>query len=147
MTQLVRFDTNALNQINRALIGFDSMFNDFESRFANQLSTNYPPYNVVKYDEDNYEIQIAVAGFGKDEVSVEVDQNQLIIKGEHTDEQAEGTVYLHRGLAARNFVRTWTLADHMEVRGAETKDGMLSIKLQRIIPEALKPRKIDIISK
>jgi molecular chaperone IbpA len=144
MTQLVRFDTNALN---RALIGFDTMFNDFESRFANQINNNYPPYNVVKYDEDNYEIQVAVAGFGTDEVTVEVDQNQLIIKGEHIDVQEESTVYLHRGLAARNFVRSWTLADHMEVKGAETKNGMLSIKLQRIIPEALKPRKIDIISK
>jgi molecular chaperone IbpA len=144
MTQLVRFDTNALN---RALIGFDSMFNDFETRFANQINNNYPPYNVVKYDEDNYEIQVAVAGFGTDEVTVEVDQNQLVVKGEHVDVQSESTVYLHRGLAARNFVRSWTLADYMEVSGAETQNGMLCIKLKRIIPEALKPRKIDIISK
>jgi molecular chaperone IbpA len=144
MTQLVRFDTNALN---RALIGFDSMFNDFEHRFANQINNNYPPYNVVKYDEDNYEIQVAVAGFSTDEVTVEVDQNQLLIKGEHVDSDADTTVYLHRGLAARNFQRSWTLADYMEVEGAETKNGMLCIKLKRIVPEALKPRKIDVISK
>lgn len=144
MTQLVRFDTNALN---RALIGFDTMFNDFEHRFANQINNNYPPYNVVKYDEDNYEIQIAVAGFSTDEVTVEVDQNQLVIKGEHIESEADTTVYLHRGLAARNFQRSWTLADYMEVQGAETKNGMLCIKLVRIVPESLKPRKIDIISK
>jgi molecular chaperone IbpA len=123
------------------------MFNDFEHRFANQINNNYPPYNVVKYDEDNYEIQVAVAGFGTEEVTVEVDQNQLVIKGEHIESEADTTVYLHRGLAARNFQRSWTLADYMEVKGAETKNGMLCIKLVRIVPESLKPRKIDIISK
>ena len=73
MNQLVRFDTNSLN---RALLGFDSLFNDFESRFANQINQNYPPYNVIKHDEDTYEIEIAVTGFDKDEVVVEIDQNQ-----------------------------------------------------------------------
>ena len=80
MTQLVRFDTAALN---RALVGFDQMFNDFEHSFATQINNNYPPYNVLKYDENSYEIQIAVSGFEPDEISVEVDQSRLIVKGEH----------------------------------------------------------------
>jgi len=80
MNQLVRFDTAALN---RALIGFDTLFEDIEKRFANQIQTTYPPHNIVKLDDDNYEIQMAVTGFDPDEVSVEVNQNQLIVKGEH----------------------------------------------------------------
>ena len=74
MNQLVRFDTSALN---RALLGFDDLFNNFEQRFANQISNNYPPYNIVKQDENSYEIQIAVTGFDKEEVTVEIDQNQI----------------------------------------------------------------------
>ena len=73
MNQLVRFDTNSLN---RALLGFDSLFDNFEQRFANQINNTYPPYNVIKYDEDTYEIEVAVTGFDKDEVTVEIDQNQ-----------------------------------------------------------------------
>lgn len=141
MTQLVRFDTAALN---RALVGFDQMFNDFEHRFATQLNNNYPPYNVLKYDENSYEIQIAVSGFEPDEISVEVDQSQLIVKGEHVDVQTETTEWLHRGLAARNFTRSWTLAEYMEVGEGRIKNGVLYITLRRIIPEALKPRKLKI---
>ena len=140
--QITRFDTNSLN---RALIGFDEIFNNFESRFANQISQNYPPFNVVQLNENEYEIQIAVAGFKKEEIDIEVNQNQLTVKGEHssTDPTPEYT-YLHRGLAARDFVRDWTLERYTEVRGAEIKDGILSIKLERVIPDALKPRKIEI---
>ena len=141
MTQLVRFDTAALN---RALVGFDQMFYDFEHRFATQLNNNYPPYNVLKYDENSYEIQIAVSGFEPDEISVEVDQSQLIVKGEHVDIQTETTEWLHRGLAARNFTRSWTLAEYMEVGEGRIKNGVLYITLRRIIPEALKPRKLKI---
>lgn len=139
MNQLVRLDTEALT---KALIGFDSMFNNVERRFSNSISTNYPPHNVVKVDEDNYEIQVAVAGFDKNEVTVELDQNVIVVTGgkELDDEK----VYLHRGLAMRNFVKTFPLAEHIEVKGAEQKNGILTIKLERIVPEALKPRRIEI---
>jgi len=139
--QLVRFDTNALN---RALLGFDTLFNDVEQRFANQINNNYPPYNVLKRDEDTYEIQIAVTGFEKDEITVEIDQNQLIVKGEHESEEDTTTQYLHRGLATRNFTRSWTLAEHMEVGDGKIKNGILTIELKRIVPEALKPRVLKI---
>jgi molecular chaperone IbpA len=141
MNQLARFDTSALN---RALIGFDTMFDDIERRFANQITSNYPPHNVVKFDEDNYEIQIAVSGFEKEEVTIEVADNHLTIKGEHVEVESETTVYLHRGLASRNFTRVFPLAEHIVVGDAVIKNGILKIALQRVLPEALKPRLITI---
>jgi molecular chaperone IbpA len=141
MTQLVRFDTNALN---RVLIGFDSLFNEFEHRFANQINNNYPPHNILKTDENAYAIQLAVSGFSKEEISVEVDRERLIIRGEHTTEDDESTVYLHRGLATRDFVKVFPLLDHVEVTNSIMKNGILTINLLKVIPEALKPRKIKV---
>lgn len=136
-----RIDTETLN---RALIGFDTMFNNFERRFANSVSSNYPPHNVVKVDDNNYEIQVAVTGFDKSEVAVEVDQNILIISaGKPQEEEGQG-IYLYRGLAQRNFVKHFPLAEHIEVRGAEQKNGVLTVKLERVVPEALKPRRIEV---
>lgn len=140
MNQLTRFDTSALN---RALIGFDRLFDDMERRYANSTQNNYPPYNVIKHDEDHFEIEVAVAGFAKDEVTIEVDQNLLTIKGKHEDAQT-GPQYVYRGLAARDFERTFTLADYMEVGDAELTNGILRVKLTRIVPEALKPRLVAI---
>jgi len=140
--QVVKFDTTALNQLNRALIGFDSIFNEFENRIQN--STNYPPHNVIKYDDDNYEIQIAVAGFDTDEVTVEVVNGHLVVKGEHIDVQSDSTVYLHRGLATRDFQRVFPLAEYIEVMSAATDKGVLTIKLQRQVPESAKPKRIEI---
>ena len=142
MTQVSRFDTAALN---RALVGFDRLFDTFETRFANQLSSNYPPHNVIKTDDTHYQIEIAIAGFKKDEVSVEVEQAMLTVKGENNTEDHTSTSYLHRGLSKRDFVRTWQLAEHMIVNGAEIKDGMLTISLEYIIPEEKKARVIDIV--
>lgn len=141
MNQLVRFDTNALN---KALLGFDEIFNNFEQRFANQINNNYPPYNIVKKDENNYEIEVAVTGFLPEEITVEIDQNQLIVKGERKREDDADLQYLHRGLATRDFTRMWTLAEHMEVGTGTIKNGVLRIALQRVIPEALKPRVLKI---
>lgn len=135
--QLVRFDTSALN---RALVGFDSLFNDFERRFSNQINTSYPPYNVLKHDENRYEIEVAVTGFLPEEITVEIDQNQLVVRGERKREDDDDVNYLHRGLATRDFTRTWTLAEHMEVGEGRIKNGVLTIELTRVIPEALKPR-------
>jgi molecular chaperone IbpA len=130
--------------LGRALIGFDELFNSFENRLANQIHNNYPPFNVIQIDDSNYEIEIAVAGFQKSEIDIELNQRQLIVTGEHADEEDDSKVYHHRGLAARNFTRSWTLEQYVEVRGAEIKDGILCIKLERVLPEAMKPRKIAI---
>ena len=138
-TQLRTIDAAALAQISRALVGFDRYFN-----VPSHQNGNYPPHNIVKYSDDTYAIEVAVAGFTKEEVTVEVDQDQLTIRGVK-DRPNESTVeYLHRGLAARDFEQTFTLAEYMEVRGAKVENGMLQIDIQRIVPEALKPRTIEI---
>jgi molecular chaperone IbpA len=146
MTQVSRLDTNSLAHLNRALVGFDRLFDGFEARFANQLSTNYPPHNVVKIGENHYAIEIAVAGFKKHEISVEVEQEVLTVRGEN-EAPTESTArqYLHRGLSSRSFERSWQLAEHMVVKGAEIKDGILTISLEYIIPEEKKARVIDIV--
>jgi len=135
--QLVRFDTNALN---RALIGFDSLFDNFEHRFANQINNTYPPYNILKHDEDTYEIQVAVTGFEKDDITVEIDQNNLVVKGSRKEVDLTEPTYLHRGLATRDFTRSWELGQYMEVGDGTIKNGVLTIELKRVVPEALKPR-------
>jgi molecular chaperone IbpA len=137
-----------MDALSRALVGFDTMFDQFERRYANQVSNNYPPHNILKTGENQYEIQIAVTGFEKSEIAVTVESNVLTVKGEGTEsvrhEQPE-IVYLHRGLASRDFVREFPLAEHIEVTGAEIKNGMLIVKLTRNIPESEKPRIIDIV--
>jgi molecular chaperone IbpA len=142
--QMIKIDTNALNQLNRALIGFDRVFEDFENRWANNVQTNYPPHNVLKTGENTYAIQLAVSGFEKDEITVEVDQDRLVIIGERLREEDADTVYLHRGLATRDFQKVFPLAEHVEVRSSSIKNGILTVYLERIIPESLKPRRIEI---
>ena len=139
MNALTRFDPAALN---RALIGFDRLFDDVERRFANSTN-NYPPYNILKHDENSFEIEVAVAGFDREDITIEVDQNQLRITGRRKKED-DAAKYIHRGLAARDFERVFTLADHMEVGEAEMTNGILRVKINRVIPEALKPRLIAI---
>lgn len=121
-------------------------FNREMERLANvQLAsrqTNYPPYDLVKLDEDTFKLSLAVAGFSKDDVDVSVDNGTLIIKGE-TSESAEAEV-VHKGIAARKFTRTFALGEYMEVTGAEMKDGMLHINIDRVVPEEKKPKSIKI---
>ena len=139
--QLARLDA-----INRALIGFDTMFDQMERRFANSVSNNYPPHNILKTGENQYEIQLAVTGFDKSEISVTVEDGILIVKGEsQIPNESTEIVYIHRGLATRDFVKEFPLAEHIEVTGAETKNGMLTIKLIRNVPESAKPKVIDIV--
>lgn len=141
MNQLYRIDTSNLN---KALIGFDRIFNDIERRFANSTNTNYPPYNIIRRG-DEYTIELAVTGFKGDEVTIEVDKDELIIKGENKVIEADPEVeYLHRGLATRAFERKFTLEQHMEVNGAEMRDGLLRIQITRKVPEELKPKTIAI---
>lgn len=144
MTQLRTIDAAALANLNRALVGFDRIFND---RFFNgPQNGNYPPHNIVKYNDHTYGIEVAVAGFTKEEITVEVDQDQLTIRGiKNRPNTDTGQVeYLHRGLAARDFEQTFTLAEYMEVVGAKVQDGMLQIDIKRVVPEALKPRQIEV---
>lgn len=144
-------NNNALQRIdaiNRALIGFDTMFDQMERRFSNSVGNNYPPHNILKTGENRYEIQIAVTGFEKNEISVTVESNVLTVKGEGSESirhENSDIVYLHRGLATRDFVREFPLAEHIEVNGAEIKNGMLIVKLFRNIPDSEKPRVIDIV--
>lgn len=145
MNQLVRLDTTALANLNRALVGFDRVFHDFEGRFANQVQNNYPPHNVIKRDEDNYEIQIAVAGFSKEEVSITVQGDEIIVVGIKTDiGDPPNTEYIHRGLAFRDFERYFRLEGYLEVESAEIVNGLLAIKIKRNIPEEKKPKLIEI---
>jgi molecular chaperone IbpA len=139
MTALRTIDTAALAQLSKALVGFDRYFTA-----PHHQNGNYPPHNIVKYDDTRYGIEVAVAGFSKEEVTVEVDQDQLTIRGVKTRLDENTVEYLHRGLAARDFEQTFTLAEYMEVRGAKVADGMLQIDIQRIVPEALKPRQIEV---
>jgi molecular chaperone IbpA len=144
MNALTRFDTTALNQLNKALIGFDRMFSNAE-RFQGGTG-NYPPYNIIKHSEDSYEIEIAVAGFGLEDIDVEVDNNELVIRGQRRASTVDPEPqYLHRGLAYREFVKSFTLAEHILVGDASVTNGVLAIKLTRIIPEELKPRKIQVL--
>jgi molecular chaperone IbpA len=137
-----------LEAFNRALIGFDTMFDAMERRYANSVSNNYPPHNILRTGENLYEIQVAVTGFEKSEIAVTVEANVLTVRGEgeesirHEDPEV---VYLHRGLATRDFVREFPLAEHIEVVGAEIRNGMLIVKLVRNIPESAKPKIIDIV--
>ena len=125
-------------------LGFENFIRDVEGILNDTKPVNnFPPHNIIKLDENKYVVELAVAGFGKDEIDIQVQENTLTIKGE----KAEGTPnleYLHRGIGTRSFTKTITIADTIEVKGAEYKDGILRVGLENIIPEHKKPRKIEI---
>jgi molecular chaperone IbpA len=137
----MRFD---LSPLYRSTVGFDSLASmlDQVASFDNEANT-YPPYNIERLTENDYRITMAVAGFCKQDVQVEVKENTLSIRGEKKETDTERT-FLHRGIASRAFERRFQLADHVEVRGADVKDGLLSVDLEREVPERLKPRTIEI---
>ncbi|WP_398467030.1 Hsp20 family protein [Tardiphaga sp.] len=125
----------------RSAIGFDRLLNLAEN--AQRVGEDtYPPYNIERFDENNFQIAVALAGFRPDEVELMVEQNVLTLEGRQGDK--EERTFLHRGISARNFKRQFTLADHVEVKGARFENGLLVIDLQREIPEAKKPRRIAI---
>jgi molecular chaperone IbpA len=124
-------------------IGFDRMVDRMRANTPGQ--TNYPPYNIVKVDEDNYAIELAVAGFNKNELVIELKEGVLYIEGKkNSDDADESTQYLHKGISARSFRRSFTLSDTIVVRGADFNDGILKINLENVIPEEKKPRVIEI---
>ena len=129
----------------RSTVGFDRLFDMLENSTLGQAQENYPPFDLIKDGDNEYRIELAVAGFKPDEIDITAQQNVLIVSGRKSDETGEkGSDYIYRGIANRSFERRFALADHIQVRGADLKDGLLSIDLVREIPEAMKPRKIDI---
>jgi molecular chaperone IbpA len=127
-------------------IGFDNMFDELMRVSAQQSSTNYPPYNIVQINEDEYTISLAVAGFGLDNLSVTKDKNFLIIEGKEYQSDSEKIVpnYLHKGISNRDFRREFQLADHVEISNAHLELGILSVHLRREVPEDAKPKTIAI---
>ncbi len=126
----------------RSSIGFDRLLNALEAASHAEAVDNWPPYDIVKTDEDDYRIVMAVAGFSLDELAITQEQNMLFVAGEKAN--GEDVQYLHRGIAGRSFQRRFELADHVKVVGAGLVDGLLTVDLKREIPEEMKPRKIEI---
>ena len=129
-------------------IGFDNMFDELMRVSAQQSSTNYPPYDIVQINDDEYMISVAVAGFGHDNLSVTKDKKFLIIEGKHSRETVENedisAKYLHKGISERHFRREFQLADHVEIGNAHLELGILNIRLKREVPESAKPKTIAI---
>ena len=139
------------NNLRPISVGFDSVFDHFESMLDTDLNfprvSNYPPYNIRKTGKLTYYIEVALAGNSKEDVSVEYADNVLTIvskKDQETQEVEDNDGVLHKGIAKRNFSRTFTIADDVEVKGAELKDGLLRVSLVKIVPEGKKPRTIKI---
>jgi molecular chaperone IbpA len=146
MTNQLTLRSLDIPSIHKFTVGFDNIFDELQ-RVTSQNRDNYPPYNVIKHTDDQFSIELAVAGFHDGDITVEVESNQLTIKGEQTqnlDDLLKEIEYLHRGISARNFVRTFTLADHVEVTNALVANGILTVSLERKIPEEKKPKKIAI---
>lgn len=137
-----------LTPLYRSTVGFDRLANMLDRAMTTDVGSNtYPPYNIEKSGENEYRITVAVAGFSEDELSVELRDGQLLISARKSEDASEGSVkrtYLHRGIATRAFEKRFQLADHMRAVAAESKDGLLHVDLVREVPEALKPRKIEI---
>ena len=139
------------NQLRPVTVGFDPIFDRFERMFDDDFFTNgsngvnYPPYNIVKTGDYTYDIEVALAGFAKDDIDVQYEDGIVTIKSVHQkaeDAESNGTIY--RGISKRHFTKSFTIADDVEVKGAELKDGLLKIALERIIPESKKPRTIEV---
>src|SRR6185369_15335841 len=129
----------------RSTVGFDRLFDMLENNSVGQSQENYPPFDLIKEGDNEYRIQLAVAGFKPEEVDITAQQNVLIVSGRKSDETEEkGSDFIYRGIANRSFERRFALADHIQVKGADLKDGLLSIALVREIPESMKPKKISI---
>lgn len=129
----------------RATVGFDRFAEIVDSLLASDIpsQSGYPPFNIEKTAEDRYRISIAAAGFTEDDLTVEVKENTLFVTAKKADGDEERT-FLHRGIAERSFEKRFTLADHVRVEGARLENGLLDIDLKREVPEALKPRRIEI---
>jgi len=131
------------NDLRPFSVGFDDLFDHFNNQLEIKQTPSYPPYNINRIDDLNYQIEMALAGFSKNDIDIKYADNQLTIKSVDGEDKKEKET-LHRGISKRKFSRTFTLAEDMKVNGAELKDGMLLIELEKIVPEEKKPRTIDI---
>ena len=143
-------DLSIFNSLRPFSIGFDDMFDQFESMLGNgnlTMQSNYPPYNIRKTGRDNYSIEVALAGFNKKDVEVEFEDNLLTVRTKQVnkseDKNADGEI-IHKGISQRQFARSFTIADDVKVNGAELKDGLLTISCERIVPEHKKKKLIEI---
>ena len=139
------------NQLRPVTVGFDNVFDHFERmiddhNFNTMVATNFPPYNIVKTGEYTYDVELALAGFNKKDIDVEYKDNMLTVKSKEKDksEAKDADGVLHRGISKRWFSKSFTIADDVEVKGAELKDGLLKVSMERIIPEGKKARTIEV---
>lgn len=135
-----------LTPLYHTTLGFENFFDEVEKLLNSDFkttTTTFPPHNILKLDDNHYVVELAVAGFSKDDIEVSVNDGELVIKGNKED-KAETGEYLHRGIGLRSFTKTLRIADTVEVKGAEYKDGILKVGLENIIPDHKKPRKIEI---
>ena len=140
-------ELSIFNQLRPVTVGFDSVFDNFERMFSNDFfnsPSNYPAYNIVKTKENNYDVEVALAGFSKKDIKVSYADGQLSIESIKSDKEKDENGIIHRGIAKRYFKKTFSVADNCEIKGAELKDGLLKVSLEIIIPEAQNPRVIDI---
>ncbi len=146
---MTRNALSIFNQLRPVTVGFDNMFDHFESMFDGDVfsvpTVNFPPYNIVKTGDFTYDVELALAGYSKEDITVDYADNLLTVKSiKKSDESKDEDGVLHRGIAKRYFSKAFTIADDVEVKGAELKDGLLKISMERIVPEGKKPRSIDI---
>ena len=131
------------NDLRPFSVGFDELFDHFNNQLEIKQTSSYPPYNINRIDDLNYQIEMALAGFSKNDIEIKYSDNQLTIKSIESEDKDEKET-LHRGISKRKFSRAFTLAEDIKVNGAKLKDGMLLIELEKIVPEEKKPRTIDI---
>ena len=139
------------NQLRPVTVGFDNVFDHFESMFDDGFmrmttATNLPPYNIVKTGEYTYDVELALAGFSKDDIEVHYENNMLTVKSKQKDksEAKDSDGVIHRGISKRWFSKSFTIADDVEIKGAELKDGLLKVSMERIVPEGKKARSIEV---
>ena len=143
MTKTLTLRSFDIPQLHKFGVGFDNMFDEI-MRVTSQQTTNYPPHNILKIDENNFVVQLAVAGFAEGEININVEKNVLTVTGSSTRDNEFGAEYLVQGISMRDFERSFTLAEYVEVSGASITNGILSIRLERIVPEEKKPKSIAI---
>ena len=136
--------TTDLSPLYRTMVGFDRLANLMDTAQRLDGAQGYPPYNIEQLEENAFAIEIAVAGFSEDDLDIEIKENQLTIVGKKSSDGKEERKLIHQGIAERGFIRRFQLADHVIVKGADLKHGLLRIDLVRELPEAMKPRKISI---
>ena len=145
MTRTLTLKSLDVPSVNKFGIGFDNMFSELLRMSDQQVNTNYPPYNIVKQTDDKFYIEVATAGFSEGEITIELADHVLSVVGQKAYTEGEPEIeYLHRGISSRSFDRSFRLGEYVEVVDAQNKNGILTIYLERQVPEAMKPRTIDI---